>query len=152
MTQKPETPEEYIEQLPEDRIAAVTRLRKTVLDNLPNGFVETMSYGTIGYVVPHSIYPDGYHCDPKQPLPFMGIGSTKGHTAFHHMGIYADQELLDWFVSQYPNHSKAKLNMGKSCIRFKNPEKIPFELIAELVRKLSPGDWIEIYESAVKRS
>ena len=145
------TPDEYIAELPEERVSAMKKLRKTILDNLPKGFEETMSYGMIGYVVPHSIYPDGYHCSPELPLPFLSIASQKNFIALYHMGIYSDEKLLNWFTSEYPNHVKTKLDMGKSCIRFKKPEQIPFELIAELVQKMSVQDWIDKYESAVKR-
>ncbi|MEQ9091573.1 MAG: DUF1801 domain-containing protein [Balneola sp.] len=145
------TPDEYITELPEERVSAMKKLRKTILDNLPDGFEETMSYGMIGYVVPHSIYPDGYHCSPELPLPFLSIASQKNFIALYHMGIYSDEKLLNWFTSEYSNHVKTKLDMGKSCIRFKKPEQIPFELIAELVQKMSVQDWIDKYESAVKR-
>lgn len=143
-------PEEYIAQLPQDRQEPMQKLRKTILDNLPDGFSEGTGYGMIGYVVPHSIYPAGYHCDPKQPLPFMSIASQKNFIALYHMGIYANPKILDWFVAEYPKHSKSKLDMGKSCIRFKKPEQIPFELIAELVGKISMQDWIDTYEANYK--
>lgn len=145
------TPAQYIASLPEDRKKAMTELRKVILKNLPKGFSEEMSYGMIGYVVPHSLYPEGYHCDPKLPLPFMGIASQKNFIAVYHMGIYADKKLLDWFTKEYFKNSKTRLDMGKSCIRFKKPELIPFVLIGELSSKLSPKDWIEIYEKEIKR-
>jgi hypothetical protein len=106
-----------------------------------------MSYGMIGYVVPKSIYPSGYHCDTKLPLPFINLASQKNFIALYHMGIYADEKFLNWFVNEFPKHTKAKLDMGKSCIRFKKPEQIPFELIAELVSKISVQNWIDLYES-----
>jgi hypothetical protein len=105
----------------------------------------------LGYVVPHSKYPNGYHCDPKLPLPFMTIASQKNFVAFYHMGIYADQKLLQWFTDEYPKHSKAKLDMGKSCIRFKKLDQIPYKLIGELVSKVSAEKWIETYENNLKR-
>lgn len=145
------SPDEYVEQIPDDRKPAITRLRETILVNLPKGFKETISYGMIGYVVPHSVYPPGYHCDPKLPLPFMAIASQKNFVAFYHMAIYADKTLYDWFVAEYSNHSKSKLDMGKSCIRFKKPGDIPFELIGELSRKISAEKWIEMYEETFKR-
>ena len=145
------SPDDYISKLPEDRQEVISKLRKVVLDNLPKGFSEEMSYGMIGYVVPHSIYPDGYHCDPKLPLPFMSMASQKNFVAFYHMGIYADEKLLDWFVKEYPKHSKYKLDMGKSCIRFKRMNDIPYDLIGELVSKVSVDDWIDRYDSVVKR-
>ena len=125
-------------------------LRKVILKNLPKGFAEVMNYGMLGYVVPHALYPAGYHCDPKLPLPFMNIASQKNFIALYHMGIYADKKLLDWFTKEYPKHSKTKLDMGKSCIRFKKPDQIPFTLIGELASKLSPKEWIALYEEQFK--
>ena len=145
------SPNDYISKLPKDRQEVVSELRKVILDNLPKGFSEEMSYGMIGYVVPHSIYPDGYHCDPKLPLPFLSIASQKNFVAFYHMGIYSDEKLLDWFVKEYPNHSNYKLDMGKSCIRFKRMNDIPYELIGELVGRISVDNWIQTYETAIKR-
>jgi len=141
------TPDQYINQLPEERKLVVEKLRKTIRENLPKGFSETINYGMIGYVVPHSIYPKGYHCDTKQPLPFINIASQKNFIALYHMGIYADKALYDWFVKDYPNHCKTKLDMGKSCIRFKKMNDIPYKLIAELAKKVSPQDWIKTDES-----
>ncbi|MEZ4724393.1 MAG: DUF1801 domain-containing protein [Candidatus Kapaibacterium sp.] len=143
-------PIDYISKLPEERQVAMSRLRQTILDNLPKGFEETMSYGMIGYVVPHSIYPDGYHCTPELPLPFMSIASQKNFIALYHMGIYADKELYDWFVAEYPKHVKTKLDMGKSCIRFKKIETIPYDLIADLCTRMTVKQWIELYEKNVK--
>ncbi len=151
MTSEATTPEDYIAELPEDRVPAMIRLRKTIKENLPEGFEEAINYGMIGYVVPHSIYPDGYHCSPELPLPFMNIASQKNFIALYHMGIYAKEELLNWFASEYPNHVKTKLDMGKSCIRFKKIDQIPYDLIAELTRKMTVQEWIEVYEKAVKR-
>jgi len=105
----------------------------------------------LGYVVPHSVYPDGYHCDPKQPLPFMGLASQKNFISFYHMGLYADKKLMDWFTKEYPKHAKSKLDMGKSCIRFKKMDDIPFKLIGELVKKMSAKDWISLYEKNLKK-
>ena len=146
-----DTPEKYIDQLPDDRKQAIKKLRKVILDNLPDGFTESISYGMIGYVVPHSIYPGGYHCDPKQPVPFMSIASQKNYIALYHSGIYADTKIHDWFIKEFPKHSKTRLDMGKSCIRFKKIDEIPYELIAELTRKMSSKEWIEIYETTIKR-
>jgi uncharacterized protein YdhG (YjbR/CyaY superfamily) len=145
------TPEEYIGQLAEDRQVAIKKLRSIIKENLPNGFTEGMYYGMIGYVVPHSIYPSGYHCDPKQPLPFLSIASQKNHIAVYHSGLYANAELMEWFVKEYPNHSSKKLDMGKSCIRFKKVDDIPYKLIGDLCQKISPKNWIEIYEANVKK-
>ncbi len=141
------TPDDYIASLPDDRKEAMIKLRKEVLKNLPKGFKEEMGYGMMGYSVPHSLYPNGYHCDPKQPLPFAGMASQKNFIAFYHMGIYADPKLLKWFLAEYPKHTDAKLDMGKSCIRFKKMDKIPFKLFGELMSKMTPKDWIEKYES-----
>lgn len=151
MTSKATTPEEYIKELPEDRVEAITKLRKVINDNLPEGFKEEMSYGMIGYVVPHSIYPDGYHCTPKLPLPFMSFASQKNSVNFYHMGIYAKPELLNWFTTEYPKYSNQKLDMGKSCVRFKKLDQIPFELIGKLVQKMTVEDWISCYEANIKR-
>ena len=141
------TPQEYLDSLPEDRKQAMTELRNVILKNLPEGFEERMTYGMIGYVVPHSLYPAGYHCDPKLPLGFMNLGSQKNFIVIHHMGIYGSQQLLDYFVNEYPKHSKTKLDMGKGCFRFKKMEDIPYKLIGELASKITPQKWIEIYES-----
>ncbi len=151
MQSKASTPDQYINELPEDRKAVMTQLRETIHKNLPEGFHEQMNYGMIGYVVPHSTYPDGYHCDPKLPLPFMSIASQKNFVALYHSGIYAQKELYDWFVGEYPKYVKTKLDMGKSCIRFKNMNTIPFELIGQLCQKMTPAAWIDIYETNVKR-
>ena len=121
----------------------MNQLRAIVQAHLPKGFEETMSYGMIGYVVPHSLYAAGYHCDPKLPLPFLSIASQKNFIAVYHMGIYANPELHEWFVGEYPKHVKTKLDMGKSCIRFKKPELLPFSLIGELCEKMTVEQWIE---------
>ncbi|SDY07060.1 DUF1801 domain-containing protein [Flavobacterium degerlachei] len=151
MQSKAETVEEYLIDLPDDRKSPMNKLRTTILDNIPATFVETMSYGMIGYVVPHTLYPDGYHCNPKLPLPFINIASQKNFIALYHMGIYANPELLKWFTDEFPKHSNQKLDMGKSCIRFKKMDQIPFDLIAELVQKVSIEEWINMYESMVKK-
>ena len=127
------------------------KLRNILKQNLPKGFEEVMNYGMLGYAVPHSIFPKGYHCDPKLPLPFISLASQKNFIALYHMGIYADNKLLDWFVAEYPKHAKTKLDMGKSCIRFKQVDAIPFELIGELATKMSVQDWITIYEKNLQR-
>nr|WP_309757346.1 DUF1801 domain-containing protein [Flavobacterium sp.] len=143
--------EAYLQEIPMERKEAFTKLRETILENIPNGFVEQMSYGMIGYIVPHSIYPNGYHCQPKLPLAFIAIASQKHFIALYHMGIYAKPELLNWFVSEYTKHSRQKLDMGKNCIRFKKMDLIPFDLIAELVQKISVQEWITCYETAFKK-
>lgn len=146
-----QTPEEYITSLPEKRQVVMQKLRNTIKQHLPDGFEEVISYKMIGYVVPHSSYPNGYHCDPKLPLPFINIASQKNFIALYHNGIYADPKLYDWFVDEYPKHMKTKLDMGKSCIRFKNINNIPYELIGQLVHKITLDDWISIYENALKK-
>ena len=151
MTSSATTPEQYINELPADRKYPITKLRDVILKNLPKGFKETMFYGMLGYVVPHEIYPGGYHCDPKLPLPYANIASQKNFIAFYHMGVYAIPELLKWFTKEYPKNSPAKLDMGKSCIRFKKSEHIPYKLIGELIKKVSVKDWIKVYEENVKR-
>ncbi len=150
MQSKATSPEAYISELPEERKEAFTRLRQTILNNLPKGFEETMSYGMISYVVPHSLYPEGYHCDPKQPLPFISIASQKNYIALYHYGLYTKPKLHDWFVTEYPKHSKYKLDMGKSCVRFKKPDAIPFNLLEIVLKKITPQQWIELYESQMK--
>lgn len=150
MQSSAKTVNEYLNELPEERKAAFLNLRKSVVDNIPKGFDEQLSYGMIGYVVPHSIYPNGYHCNPKLPLPFIAIAAQKNFIALYHMGIYVNPLLLQWFTAEYPKHSNHKLDMGKSCIRFKKLDQIPFDLIGELVRKISVQDWIECYEHQIK--
>lgn len=146
------TIQDYMDQIPAERRPVMEKLAETIRTNLPRGFSEEINYGMIGWVVPHSLYPAGYHCDTKLPLPFVNIASQKNFIALYHMGIYADPPLLNWFTEEFPKHSKSKLDMGKSCIRFKKPEQIPFELIGELMQKISPEKWIDIYESLVKDS
>ena len=145
------TVNEYIDSLSGDRKDAMEKLRTAILNNIPKGFVETMNYGMIGYVVPHSIYPDGYHCNRELPLAFINIASQKNFIAVYHMGIYANKKLLDWFIAEYSKHSKAKLDMGKSCIRLKKIEQIPYELIGKLASRLTPDEWIKMYEAIIKR-
>ncbi len=145
------TPESYVDQLPPERQEAIQRLRELLRTSLPPGFEETMSCGMIGYVVPKSVYPAGYHCKPEEPLPFISLASQKNFIALYHMGIYADPGLLAWFVAEYPKYSKYKLDMGKSCIRFKRVDDIPYDLVAELAGKMTVGEWVEIYEAAFKK-
>lgn len=151
MTSAAATVEEYIAQLPEDRKAIIEKLRKVMKKNLPKGFKEEMGYGMMGYVVPHSLYPSGYHCNPKLPLPFMGMASQKNNISVYHMGLYADAKLMQWFTEAHAKASPKKLDMGKSCIRYKKAEDIPFELIGELCNKLTPQQWIDLYEKAFRK-
>ncbi|MBI1268729.1 MAG: DUF1801 domain-containing protein [Cryomorphaceae bacterium] len=145
------TVNDYVNALEPDRKIAVQKLRDAVNAALPKDFEECISYNMIAYVVPHSVYPNGYHCDPKIPLPFMNIASQKNFIALYHMGIYADNSLLDWFVSEYGKRVPGKLDMGKSCIRFKKIDQIPFDLISELASKISAQQWIDIYEGRIKK-
>jgi len=152
MPSKSTTVKEYLEELPSERVESFNKLRTIILKNIPKGFEECMNYGMIGYVVPHKLYPKGYHCDPKLPLPFVALGSQKNFIALHHMGIYVNPTLLEWFVNEYPKHSKAKLDMGKGCIRFKKMDDIPYKLIGELMQKITVKDWITLYETNFKAS
>ncbi len=145
------TVEEILANVPEDRATAFNKLHEIIVKNLPKGFEAAISYGGLGYVVPHAVYPAGYHCKPIEPLPFAGIASQKNSINFYHMGIYSNPELLNWFVSEYPKHSKQKLDMGKSCVRFKKLDEIPYKLIGELMQKMSVEDWVNIYESNLKK-
>ena len=146
------TVQEYLDQLPDDRRAALTRLRQTILDNLPEGFAETMGPTGPGYCVPHSLYPAGYPADPRRPMPFITIASQKNYIALYHMGIYANPKLLQWFVGEYPKYSTTRLDMGKGCIRFKKIDQIPYELIGELVKKINPRDFLNILEKIIKKT
>ena len=145
------TPKEYIDALPTEKKQAFTKLRNVILENLPKGFSESISYGMIGYSVPHSLYPAGYHCDPKQQLPFICIASLKNFISLYHMGLYGNKKMLEWFEKEYPKYSKTKLDRGKSCIRFKKLDQIPYKLIGELSGKITPQEWINIYEKARKK-
>jgi hypothetical protein len=137
--------------LPPDRAEPFNKLHDVIVKNLPKGIEAGISYGGLGYIIPHSIYPAGYHCKPIEPLPFAGLASQKNSINFYHMGIYSKPELHDWFVAEYPKHSKQKLDMGKSCIRFKKMGDIPYELIGELMTKMSMEEWISIYENNLKK-
>ncbi|NNC82049.1 MAG: DUF1801 domain-containing protein [Flavobacteriales bacterium] len=143
--------DDYVSKVPEKHKEAIVKLRETIKKNLPKGFEETLNYSMPGYVVPHSLYPDGYHCDPKLPLPFMSIASQKNFIGLYHMGIYANKELYDWWVKEYQERVPTKLDMGKSCVRLKKPEHIPYDLVAELCQKMTPQDWIDLYEKNIKR-
>lgn len=146
-----DTVDEYIDQLPEERKIVLKQLRNVIKQNLPKGFVEQINYKMPGYVVPKSLYPNGYHCDTSLPLPFMNIASQKNFVALYHMGMYANPDILEWFTTEYPKHCKYKLDMGKSCVRFKKMNDIPYELIGQLIQKMNPQQWIDIYESAIKK-
>jgi len=151
MTIKATSVDDYISKCPEDRQAVMKKLRKTLKKNLPKGFQETLGYGMPAYVVPLKTYPDGYHCKADTPLPFINIASQKNFVALYHMGIYANPDLMKWFKEEYPNHCKRKLDMGKSCIRFKKMDDIPYDLIAELMTKITVQQWIDTYEANIKK-
>ena len=151
MQSKADSPDQYFNELPEDRKEPIKLLRQHILDNLPKGIEEEMSYGMLGYVVPHSVYPDGYHCTPEKPLPFMNLASQKNFIAVYSMVLYAKEDLMKWFVSEYAKRCKYKLDMGKSCIRFNKLDEIPFDLIAELTRKMTCDEWINVCESVFKK-
>ena len=143
---------DYINLLESDRIKTITQLINVIEQNIPKGFEKVMNYGMPSFVIPHSIYPDGYHCDTILPLPFNGISNLKSSISLYHMGLYADLELLSWFKSEYPKHSNTKLDMGKSCIRFKKFNEIPYELIGILSNKMTVKNWIDIYEQNIKNN
>lgn len=145
------TPIEYVAQLPNERKGVIEKLRSIILNNLPEGFEEGINYGMIGYYVPHSIYPKGYHCSRELPLPFINIASQKKSVNIYHSGIYANPELYNWFVHEYPKYSSSKLDMGKSCIRFKKLDDVPYKLIGKLCGKISVKQWIALYEKSIKK-
>lgn len=144
------TVEDYLNKIPEERKSVFCKLRQTIFESIPKGFVEQINYGMIGYIVPKSTYPSGYHCNPKLPLPFLNIACQKNFIALYHMGIYFNPKLMDWFIKEFPKHSNQKLDIGKSCIRFKKIDQIPYDLIAELVSKISVVEWIDCYENQIK--
>lgn len=152
MQSKAATVDDYLAELPDDRKEAISKLRKVIKKNLPKGFKEQMGYGMIGYVVPHSKYPAGYHCKPEDPLPFLNVASQKNFIAVYHMGLYGSPDLMKWFTAAHAKASAKKLDMGKSCIRYKKPEDIPYELIGELASKITVDEWIQFYENAFKNN
>lgn len=151
MQSKADNIEQYLEELPEDRKTIMRELHHTISKNLPKGFESGMGYGMIGYAVPHSLYPKGYHCDPKLPLPYMSIASQKNHIAIYDMALY-DEKLVSWLQSEWSKISTKKLDMGKCCLRFRKAEDVPVKLIAELSKKLTTQQWIDFYESAFQKA
>ena len=141
----------YINSLASDRKKTITQLINVIEQNIPKGFEKVMNYGMPSFVIPHSIYPDGYHCDNKLPLPFISISNLKSSISLHHMGLYANSELLNWFQSEYPKHSKTKLDMGKGCIKLKKVNEIPYKLIGILSKRMTVKNWIDTYEQNIKR-
>jgi hypothetical protein len=146
----PDAIDAYLETLSADRQQWVTQLVTQIRESLPPGFEEVIQYDMPSWVVPRSLYPQGYHANPDLPLPFLSVGSRKSHVAMYHMGLYADEDLLTWFNTEYPKHSKTKLNMGKSCVRFKKVTAVPLDLIGTLCTKMTPAQWIAVYEDKVK--
>ena len=144
--------DDYVSKVQEKHREGIVKLRSIIKKNLPKGFEEQLNYGMLGYVVPHEIYPDGYHCDPKLPLPFMALASQKNFIGLYHSGIYADPKLYDWFVAEYQKKITTKLDMGKSCVRLKKPDQIPYDLISELCQKMSVSDWVALYEKNIKKT
>ena len=151
MNRSAETVKDYLDTLPKERKEPVEKLRKTILEHLPEGFEETVSYGMIGYVVPLERYPEGYHASEGEPLPFMSLASQKNHIALYHMGLYAKPGLEEWFREEYGKRVMPKLDMGKSCIRLKKMDQIPYDLIGELSEKITVEDYIKAYEEAMKK-
>lgn len=151
MQSQAKTPDMYISELAPERRDTIASLRKIIQKNIPKGFEEVMQYGMISYVVPHLFYPAGYHCKPSDPLPFISLASQKNHISFYHMGLYSEGSLLSWFTNEYPKYSDKKLDMGKCCIRWKKPGDIPLELIGQMVQKITPKEWINIYEKNIKK-
>ena len=141
----------YIAALPEDRQAPIEKLRNVILSNLPEGYEEQIAYGMIGYVVPLSKYPKGYHVKEGEPLPFLSLASQKNYIALYHMGLYVDPAVEAWFAKEYADRVPTKLDMGKSCIRLKNPAHIPYDLIGELCQKITVEQYLHTYETAIKR-
>ncbi|GJM24448.1 MAG: hypothetical protein DHS20C16_08630 [Phycisphaerae bacterium] len=149
MQSKAKTVKEYLDALPEDRRKALQAVRKVIKANLDKGYKEGMQYGMIGYFVPHTIYPDGYHCDPSEPLPFASIASQKNHMAIYMMCVYSDAKLQEWFKKAWAKTGK-KLDMGKSCVRFKKLEDLPLEIIGETIRRVPVKKYVDHYVSVLK--
>jgi hypothetical protein len=145
------TVERYLDSLDPEWKGMIERLREILLENLPEGFEETMMYGMIGYAVPHSIYPDGYHVNPELPLPFINLAAQKNNISLYHMGLYGNENLERWFDQHYKEEVGKKPDMGKSCIRFKKEEDIPFKLLKELLQKITVDEYIRSYEETKKK-
>jgi Domain of unknown function (DU1801) len=151
MQSKAKTVTEYLNEVPDERQKVMTAMRKALKQNLPKGFEECMLYGMVNYVVPHSLYPKGYHVTPQHPLPFIAIASQKNYISLYHMALY-EGSLLEWFQDEWKEHSTKKPDMGKCCVRFKKPEDVSIELIEKLAEKMTPAQWIVAYEKALKQS
>jgi uncharacterized protein YdhG (YjbR/CyaY superfamily) len=150
MISKATTVEAYLQELEPDRRKTIAKIRAEILKNLPAGFEETMTYGMIGYVVPKSIYPEGYHCDPKTPLPFLSLASQKNYISFYHMALQLLPDLESWFRAELLKIGQ-KVEIGKACIRFKKTEQIPSFLIGEMVSKVTLDEWIRLYEINLRK-
>lgn len=147
MQSKATTVAQYLKELPDDRREAISAVRDVILKNLPKGFEEGMQYGMIGYFVPHALYPNGYHCNPKEPLPFANLASQKNHMALYTMTVYGNPDIEKWFTDAWTKGGR-KLDMGKSCIRFKKIEDVPLDVVAQLFKKVSVKQYIQMYEDA----
>lgn len=143
--------ETVLNQWPEERRVPMRKLIEVTSSNLPDGFEMAAFEKGIHYLVPKSIYPSGYHADPQKPLPFITYLSQSKYIGVYHMGLYAFPELAEWFRKAYSEHAKYKLDMGKSCIRLKRMDDIPFSVFEELFTKITPQQWIEKYEASIKR-
>lgn len=151
MSEKFHSSDDYIRTVPDNRKQTFIRLLEVIRENIPDGFSEQIQYGMIGFVVPHNLYPGGYHAKPSEALPFAHLASQKHHIALYHMGLYSDEKLLNWFKKEYSERVNDKLDMGKSCIRFHKFDAIPYDLIAELMTKITLKNWIEKYEKSIKK-
>lgn len=152
MQYQAKTSKEYIDQLPDERKEVVQKIYNILQEYMPKGFEYRINYKMPSVVIPKSTYEGGYHCDPSLPVPFVSVASQKNFVALYHSGIYAIPELYDWFVAEFPKHSKRKLDMGKSCIRFKKMDDIPYDLIKELAEKISPEQYLEVYKKMDPRN
>ncbi|MBL8809425.1 MAG: DUF1801 domain-containing protein [Planctomycetaceae bacterium] len=146
MQSKATTVDQYLKEIPADRRNDINAVRGVLKANLPEGYEEIMQYGMIGYVVPHRLFPQGYHCDPRQPLCFAGLASQKNHLSLYLMPLYGESPELTWFETEWKKSGK-KLDMGKCCIRFKKADDIPIDLIGKLVARWPVSRWTEIYQS-----
>ena len=151
MTSQAKTVEEYLQALPGDRRAAISTVRETILANLPKGYEVRMNYGMIGYVVPHSIYPAGYHCNPAQPLTYASLGSQKNHIALYLMCVYGHAETAAWFRKAWEATGK-KLDMGKACVRFKRLEDVPLEVVGQVIARTPVKQYIATIENVLQNT
>lgn len=142
------TVDEYVQAIPKDRQPIISKLRDVFGTNLPDGFEETIQYKMLTYVVPLSLYPKGYLNKQDTPLPFISIASQKHHIAVYHMGLYMNEDIMNWFEQAYNERVSHKLDMVKSCIRFKKFDQIPYDLLEELATKITPQNFIKQYEEA----